>query len=124
MLQTLVSLLSTAYTFGYYDLPRKIRLAQLAEKLNLSRSTLDMHLRRAERRSLYHIIDESRRLLFPTLPSLLFSPMGAMKDIKAYCQKKREYIIAYKNRWPKKDVRFSLYGIFSRSYQQCVDKLL
>ena len=39
--------LITAYTFGYYDVPKKISLVQLAEKLDLARSTLDMHLRRA-----------------------------------------------------------------------------
>jgi len=51
--------LIAAYAFGYYDLPRKISLAQLAEKLDLARSTLDMHLRKAERGLLYHIINES-----------------------------------------------------------------
>jgi len=51
--------LIAAYTLGHYDIPKKISLVQLAEKLNLSRSTLDIHLRRAERRLLYHIINES-----------------------------------------------------------------
>ena len=51
--------LITAYTFGYYDVPKKISLVQLAEKLDLARSTLDMHLRRAERRLLNHIMNES-----------------------------------------------------------------
>ncbi|HXY88290.1 MAG TPA: helix-turn-helix domain-containing protein [Candidatus Acidoferrales bacterium] len=36
----------TAYTLDYYDLPRRISLAQLAEKLDLARSTLDAHLRK------------------------------------------------------------------------------
>jgi len=36
----------TAYTLGYYDVQRKISLAQFAEKLNLARSTLDAHLRK------------------------------------------------------------------------------
>jgi predicted DNA binding protein len=49
----------TAYTLGYYDMPRKIALVQLAKRLNLARSTLDMHLRRAERRLLNHIMNES-----------------------------------------------------------------
>jgi len=49
----------TAYTLGYYDLPRRIRLAQLAEKLDLARSTLDAHLRKAERQLMYHIMNES-----------------------------------------------------------------
>jgi predicted DNA binding protein len=50
---------TTAYALGYYDLPRRINLAQLAEKLNLARSTLDAHLRKAERRLLNHIMNES-----------------------------------------------------------------
>jgi hypothetical protein len=48
----------TAYTLGYYDLPRRISLAQLAEKLDLARSTLDTHLRRAEKQLMYHIMNE------------------------------------------------------------------
>jgi predicted DNA binding protein len=48
-----------AYSLGYYDVPKKISLAQLAERVNLSRSTLDAHLRKAEHRLLYHIINES-----------------------------------------------------------------
>jgi predicted DNA binding protein len=49
----------TAHNLGYYDLPRRITLAQLAEKLDLVRSTLDAHLRKAERRLLNHIMNES-----------------------------------------------------------------
>jgi hypothetical protein len=49
----------TAYALGYYDLPRRVNLAQLAEKLDLARSTLDAHLRKAERRLLNHIMNES-----------------------------------------------------------------
>jgi hypothetical protein len=48
-----------AYTLGYYDVPKKIGLVRLAERLNLSRSTLDEHLRKAERRLIYHIMNES-----------------------------------------------------------------
>jgi len=48
-----------AYTLGYYDVPKKIGLVQLAERLGLARSTLDAHLRKAEHRLLYHIINES-----------------------------------------------------------------
>ena len=51
--------LTTAYTLGYYDVPKRIGIAQLAERLNLSRSTLDEHLRKAERRLLNHIMNES-----------------------------------------------------------------
>jgi len=48
-----------AYALGYYDIPKKIGLVQLAERLDLAHSTLDMHLRKAERRLLNHIMNES-----------------------------------------------------------------
>ena len=51
--------LITAYTLGYYDVPKKIGLVQLAERLDLALSTLDVHLRKAEHRLLHHIINES-----------------------------------------------------------------
>jgi len=51
--------LITAHALGYYDVPKKIGLVQLAERLNLARSTLDEHLRKAEHRLFYHIINES-----------------------------------------------------------------
>ena len=49
----------TAYTLGYYDIPKKIGLVQLAERLDLAYSTVDVQLRRAERRLLNHIMNES-----------------------------------------------------------------
>jgi len=49
----------TAHNLGYYDVPRKVRLVQLAERLDLAYSTLDVQLRRAERRLLDHIMNES-----------------------------------------------------------------
>jgi predicted DNA binding protein len=49
----------TAYALGYYDLPRRVNLAQLAEKLDLAHSTLDAHLRKAERRLLNYLMNES-----------------------------------------------------------------
>ena len=51
--------LITAYTLGCYDVPKKIGLVQLAERLDLALSTLDVHLRKAEQRLLYHIMNES-----------------------------------------------------------------
>jgi len=51
--------LVTAHKLGYYDVPRKINLVQLAERLDLAYSTLDVQLRRAERRLLNHIMNES-----------------------------------------------------------------
>ena len=49
----------TAYALGYYDLPRRTSLAQLAEQLDLAHSTLDAHLRKAEQRLLNYIMNES-----------------------------------------------------------------
>jgi len=43
----------------YCDIPKKIGLAQLAEKLDIAYSTLDVQLRRAERRLLNHMMNES-----------------------------------------------------------------
>ena len=51
--------LTTAYALGYYDIPKKISLVQLAEQLDLSPSTINMQLKRAERRLLNHIMSES-----------------------------------------------------------------
>ena len=51
--------LITAHNLGYYDVPKKINLVQLAERLDLACSTVDVQLRRAERRLLNHIMNES-----------------------------------------------------------------
>jgi len=51
--------LIAAYTLGYYDVPKKIGLVQLAEHLDLAYSTVEAHLRKAERRLLSQIINES-----------------------------------------------------------------
>jgi len=48
-----------AHNLGYYDIPRKISLVQLAKRFDLALSTLDVLLRRAERRLLNHIMNES-----------------------------------------------------------------
>ena len=49
----------TAHNLGYYDIPKKIGLVQLAERLDIAYSTLDVQLRRAEKRLLNHIMNES-----------------------------------------------------------------
>ena len=41
-----------AHNLGDYDIPRRISLVQLAERLDLAYSTVDVQLRRAERRLL------------------------------------------------------------------------
>ena len=51
--------LITAYALGYYDVQKKVTIVQLAEKLDLARSTLDAHLRKAERQLMYHLMNES-----------------------------------------------------------------
>ena len=51
--------LIAAHTLDYYGVPKNLSLVQLAERLSRARSTLDMHLRTAEQRLLYHIINES-----------------------------------------------------------------
>jgi predicted DNA binding protein len=47
-----------AYELGYFESPRKISSEQLAKKLNLVKSTLTVHLRRAERRLLADMLNE------------------------------------------------------------------
>ena len=42
--------LRTAYDMGYYDIPRTINLGDLSDKLGIARSTLNVILRRAEKR--------------------------------------------------------------------------
>lgn len=42
------NILKVAVRFGYYDIPRRITVAELAEKLNLSPSTVTEHIRKAE----------------------------------------------------------------------------
>jgi predicted DNA binding protein len=50
--------ISLAFRLGYFDTPRKISVDGLAEKLDLSSSTLAVHLRRAERRLLAEMLNE------------------------------------------------------------------
>jgi len=51
--------LTKAYEFGYYDRPRKIGSDQLAQKLELSKSTLVAHRRKAEKRLLAEVLSEA-----------------------------------------------------------------
>ena len=45
-------ILTAAYRIGYYDVPKKASIEQLAGMLHLSASTADVELRRGERRLL------------------------------------------------------------------------
>jgi len=51
-----------AFRLGYFDTPRKVSVGELAQKLGLASSTLAVHLRRAERRLLAEILNESLNL--------------------------------------------------------------
>ncbi|HEX7391627.1 MAG TPA: helix-turn-helix domain-containing protein [Thermoplasmata archaeon] len=42
--------LQLAYELGYYEIPRKIKLEKLAKRLEISKATLDVMLRRAQRK--------------------------------------------------------------------------
>lgn len=50
--------LTTAYKLGYYSLPRRIDSEQLAKKLNLHKSALAMHRRKAELRLIAQVLKE------------------------------------------------------------------
>ena len=49
-------ILAAAYTKGYYDVPRKIDSEELAKMLNIVKSTLVEHLRKAEKRLITDIM--------------------------------------------------------------------
>jgi len=46
----------TAFSLGYYDVPRRVTSEQLAKHLNLSTSTLAEHIRKAERTLLTRVV--------------------------------------------------------------------
>ncbi len=52
------SILMSAYNLGYYDIPRRFDSEQLAKKLNLSKSTVAEHLRKAEHRLIAEAISQ------------------------------------------------------------------
>ena len=51
--------LTLAYRLGYYDIPKKTSIEQLAEILKIAPSTLDVELRRGERRLLVNVLSEA-----------------------------------------------------------------
>jgi len=51
--------LKIAYRKGFFDVPRRVRLGQLAEELGVSRSTLMESLRRAEARIMQERFSDS-----------------------------------------------------------------
>lgn len=50
--------LTTAFNLGYYSLPRRINTVQLAKKLNLHKSALQVHRRKAEMRLIAEVLKE------------------------------------------------------------------
>ena len=50
--------LITAFRLGYFDVPRRITSEELAKKLDLVKSTLSAHVRKAERRLLTEMLSE------------------------------------------------------------------
>jgi predicted DNA binding protein len=51
-------ILTKAYELGYYDRPRRISSDELASRLNIAKSTLVAHRRKAERRLLAEILSD------------------------------------------------------------------
>ena len=51
-------ILVLAYRLGYYDIPKKVSVEQLAKTAHLAASTLDVGLRRGERRLLTAVLGE------------------------------------------------------------------
>jgi len=52
--------LRVAFENGFYEIPRKIKMKDLCEYLNCSKSTLDVTLRTAERKIINHFVLENR----------------------------------------------------------------
>ncbi len=52
------AVLVTAYTLGYYAIPRRINSDALAKRLDIANSTLIEHLRKAEQRLLIHLLTQ------------------------------------------------------------------
>ena len=65
ILQTLTEkqrkMLSAAYAAGYYEVPRKIDVEELAQKLKIAKSTLGEHLRKAEKRLIGDIMQKDEQ---------------------------------------------------------------
>jgi len=51
--------LQMAYELGYFEIPRKITLDKLAKRLEISKATLDVMLRRAQRKLVASHIGET-----------------------------------------------------------------
>jgi predicted DNA binding protein len=51
-------ILTTAYQFGYYDYPKKISSEKLAGRVNIGKTTMVQHLRKAEGRILIEIMTD------------------------------------------------------------------
>lgn len=49
-------ILNTAVEMGYYELPREVTLAELAEEIGVAKTTVSQHLRKAERRVVEFVV--------------------------------------------------------------------
>ncbi|MHA1370965.1 MAG: helix-turn-helix domain-containing protein, partial [Promethearchaeota archaeon] len=58
------SILHTAFEFGYYDVPRRITLSELAEKFNISPSAMSESIRRIHRKLAVSYIKQSFPISF------------------------------------------------------------
>jgi predicted DNA binding protein len=50
--------LITAYSLGYYDVPRKVSSEEVSRHLNMDKSTFVEHLRKAERKIVAQVISK------------------------------------------------------------------
>jgi predicted DNA binding protein len=55
-------IMTAAYQYGYYDIPKRISSELLSEKMNITKPTLLEHLRKAERRIFMEILAGSPEL--------------------------------------------------------------
>jgi len=54
-----LNILDMAYSWGYYEWPRKLSVTKLAKKLNLSKSATCEHLRKAELKVIKYVLKEA-----------------------------------------------------------------
>jgi hypothetical protein len=50
--------LISAFRFGYFEIPRRVNFAELSQSLDLSRTTVNEHLRKAESRIISRLLNE------------------------------------------------------------------
>jgi len=58
MLSADAQALITAYSLGYYDVPRKVSSEEVSRHLKMDKSTFVEHLRKAERKVVAQVIEK------------------------------------------------------------------